>query len=160
MLFVLLGLKFFCFRFPALQIFSFTAAELHIITLVPFMLSFTEYVIIQGGNTLDQMGRILQESPRVGLHTGIVHITLSTTVWFLWAESNIRPWGFHLPAQCPSCRGVWTWSRSKNIDKNYMKVCEALLPNGRRCGHKLEFKAPVGYETSTRVSIGEWLYKR
>ena len=77
----------------------------------------TKSVVIHGSELPQALEDVLRESPRLGMHTGVVHLFLGSqqdaTVLgvrkYVWAHHDYQPWGMVLPMQCPQCGTVQKW---------------------------------------------------
>ncbi|KAG2742478.1 hypothetical protein P692DRAFT_20748167 [Suillus brevipes Sb2] len=108
------------------------------------LLAFAEQVIIESYHIAHAFPHMLGQSNKLGRHTDIILMMTDTltgnlsAVRFFWTHIDYRPWGFHMPIQCPDCGIVDAW-RSATKHRVYRFECK-----NRRCGKLYTFEQPPG----------------
>jgi hypothetical protein len=87
---------------------------------------------------------MLGQSNKLGRHTNVILMmtdtlagNLSATRYF-WTHIDYRPWGYHMPIQCPDCGIVDAWHAATK-HRVYSFECK-----NRRCRKLLTFEQPAG----------------
>jgi hypothetical protein len=95
-------------------LFAFDAPAFHPIYATTFLLSFFQYVIIEG-RTLDSAIGLLLNTSALSRHTGVVRFWTRDSVvrncTLRWAHSRTQPCGTPVPYQCPSCGCIQAWDQ-------------------------------------------------
>ncbi|KAI6038178.1 hypothetical protein EDC04DRAFT_2604265 [Pisolithus marmoratus] len=103
----------------AAQIFNprsmilFDAPHLQLAATGPYLHSLLDNTIIQGFDVSSAALFALHDSAMLGRHSNIILITWESedlvVVKLVWTDKKIRPWGNHLPLQCPQCGTIQKW---------------------------------------------------
>ncbi|KAI6029520.1 hypothetical protein BKA83DRAFT_4123036 [Pisolithus microcarpus] len=103
----------------AAQIFNprsmipFDAPHLQLAATGPYLHSLLDNTIIQGYDVSSAALFALHDSAMLGRHSNIVLIFWRSgdivVEKLVWTDKNIRPWGNHLPVQCPQCGTMQKW---------------------------------------------------
>lgn len=103
---------------------------------MPFLLSVVDSTIIQGFSIFRAVQTALQYAGNLGKHSNIILLMWESSVMvekkFIWTDRHVRPWGNHLPMQCPQCGSLQKWVAGF-FDQTYTFECSYSL-----CGRDVE----------------------
>ncbi|KAG1729645.1 uncharacterized protein EDB91DRAFT_1252963 [Suillus paluster] len=93
----------------------------------PLLLSFAELVLTECLPIREVFPDMLMQSYKLGRHTDVFLLMTNAChaldiTRFAWTHCKERPWGHHLPLQCPQCGWANSW-RSANHKKTYSFEC-------------------------------------
>jgi len=80
-----------------------------------FVCYFVERILLEDTSIQPGLIHILEDLPRLGLHTRILRISPSSTpegkttsraVRYVWTHATRRPWGVEAPIYCTRCKSV------------------------------------------------------
>ncbi|KAI5981859.1 hypothetical protein EDD15DRAFT_2192541 [Pisolithus albus] len=108
-------------KFMPRSMIFFDAQHLQLATTTPYLLSLLESIVIQGFDIAKAVKFALNDCALLGRHSNII-----TMMWrsegqgvekvekvvvekLMWTDKHIRPWGGHLPVQCPQCGTMQKW---------------------------------------------------
>jgi hypothetical protein len=66
---------------------------------------------------------LLRDESKLGMHTGVVHITPDTVMRYIGSHRDIQPWGKTIPIQCPVCFVVQKWTSVWLLSSAYLFEC-------------------------------------
>ncbi|KAI6165136.1 hypothetical protein EDD17DRAFT_1506010 [Pisolithus thermaeus] len=99
----------------------FDAQHLQLASTTPYLLSLLDSTIIEGFDVFQAAKFALNDCALLGRHSNIIIIMWKSegqgvhrvekvvAEKFLWTDKFIRPWGEHLPVQCPQCGTMQKW---------------------------------------------------
>jgi phage FluMu protein Com len=122
---------------------AFTARRFQPSFTCHLLLAFAEIVLIERFGIADIFPQMLSQSNKLGRHTDVILMTKNsedaglTVVKFSWAHIDHRPWGQHLPLQCPRCGLVDSWM-SVHVSGVYYFECTNV-----RCKKLMKFTQPA-----------------
>ena len=92
--------------------------------------------LIQGFSISGAVQTALQHAGNLGKHSNIILLMWEFLVIivkkFIWTDRYVRPWGYHLPVQCPQCGSLQKWA-SGFCKQTYTFECSYSL-----CGQDAE----------------------
>ncbi|KAI5992327.1 hypothetical protein EDC04DRAFT_2613650 [Pisolithus marmoratus] len=89
----------------------------------------------------------LHDCGMLGRHSNIILILWESkglvVQKFIWTDKHIKPWGNHLPVQCPQCKTIQKWAE-RSAGKTISYECQ--YPDcGKNMGPKGESNPPMTY---------------
>ena len=138
------------FRFQVSHVLAFDAPRLQTINIAEALMRVTKSVVIHGSELPQALEDVLRESPRLGMHTGVVHLSLGSQQdanvlnvgKYVWAHHDYQPWGMALPMQCPQCGTIQKWTSIYLQNNGYRYEC-----GYSRCGYDDEARQAWPYVT-------------
>ncbi|KAG1861659.1 hypothetical protein F4604DRAFT_1929726 [Suillus subluteus] len=93
----------------------------------PLLLAFAELVMTECLPIREVFPDMLMQSYKLGRHTDVFLLMTNAgpaldITRFAWTHCKERPWGHHLPLQCPQCGWANSW-HSANYKKTYSFEC-------------------------------------
>lgn len=146
---------------------SFTAKKLHPLLLTPFLIDYTQRVLIEGFTLEDSFEAILSSTSHANLsrHSTIVRFFPKTltvpaiqATEYIFVHERLRPWGHSLPIACPICKCPRAWGRPIKENSTIVFWCKTLNANGVKCPGKARYRKPDGLVPFSRdVGGGRWM---
>lgn len=130
------------------HLIAFTVPALIPSLTTTLLIDIGQKVILEDFSLTTFLGEILGTSPVAARHTAVAHINFQSdeAVLYYWAHPDMRPWGEHLPAQCPQCLSIRPWGSRKTVGPTYIFKCEGVNVEGQKCGNILHIAPPVSYK--------------
>lgn len=105
-------------------------------------------------------------------HTNLMHVSVPPSAdepveykEFVWTHPELRPFGRHLPANCPSCGVLESFGKPIKLTPGdaattYVFVCNGYDINASLCGHELQVKPMEGFEPFGQAqNKARWMVK-
>ena len=147
----------------AKTLLAFGATAVQAVLTTPFFVAYVHKAYIEGV-TLDEshIGDMLSSALYVARHTPVFMMNRSgeplgekssyRCVSYTWSHPTIRPWGSHLPLQCPGC-GALASLRCKQLDKGTI----ATTCMNTRCEERRIYPKPADVRVVKHGEVGHWL---
>ncbi|KAI6101802.1 hypothetical protein F5141DRAFT_1065774 [Pisolithus sp. B1] len=107
------GVKEVAQQFTPRSMLLFDAQNLQLAFTVPYLQSLLDNTIIQGFPISSAAKVALNNCGMLGRHSNIILVMCQkeglVVEKFLWTDKYIKPWGHHLPVQCPQCGTIQKW---------------------------------------------------
>jgi hypothetical protein len=147
-------------RYKFNHLFAFTVDGLIPSLLSSFMVDMAHRVVIENHDANLFMRGLLQSAPIAARHTSIIHLTVTDEAVqgriYAWAKRQIRPWGQHLPAQCPACFSFRSWQMKDTRTGPANFECMGKTVAGHKCRHVHTVKASALRPDGWNVH-GDWI---
>lgn len=114
-------LKEVAHKFMPRSMILFDAQHLQLASTTPYLLSLLDSIIVQGFDVSQAAKFALNDCALLGRHSnififmwrsegqGVQKVEKVVVEKLIWTDKFIRPWGEHLPVQCPQCGTMQKW---------------------------------------------------
>lgn len=163
----------FFHRIHATEAIAFSSAKLIPVLTNTFWLEFANRVLVEGFSLQQALPYMLSASSTstVVRHTNLIYVRIPTgkqqpvvCTDFIWTHPEFRPFGRHLPANCPSCACIASFGRPIRLTpkggSKYVFVCNGRNTHGEPCEHELTVQPMEGFQPYGQAQNGaRWMSK-
>ncbi|CDO75902.1 hypothetical protein BN946_scf184768.g4 [Trametes cinnabarina] len=140
------ALKGNCATLQIRRLIAFEASHFQAALTVSFFLGYAQKFLIENVTFADMhLADLLWQSLSLGRHSRVLLMQYNpedpsprvAVSEYRWIHKGVRPWGYRLPIQCPSCHGLFTFKNKEELRGAIVSRCKT-----RDCTYSQTFNRP------------------